>query len=334
MGDIDWDLLFRYRGNECTPEERERFERWLAADPKHRAILEAAVVAAGRVLETRVVRPFPARAGTPRSLPWGTVPRRQRAPRHVWAIAIAASVVVAALGGGLIWRALESSPPEAAVRVATTGRGERATLRLHDGTRVVLGAASTLRYPADFAGQAAREVVLTGEAYFDVVHDARHPFRVRAGDAVAEDLGTAFSVRAYAEDSAVRVVVAHGKVALGAATSGAVRGAVLTPGQLGRLAKGDASTAVENVDVAAYLGWTDGRLAFEETPLPEALAQLARWYDADFRLADPSLAAHRITATFGEESLGEVLAVLGPATGLRFERRGRTIVVLPPAGRR
>ncbi|MGH7717268.1 MAG: FecR/PupR family sigma factor regulator [Gemmatimonadaceae bacterium] len=48
---IDIDLLFRYQGNECTPQERERFERWLAADPRHRRFMNALVVAAGLSLD-------------------------------------------------------------------------------------------------------------------------------------------------------------------------------------------------------------------------------------------------------------------------------------------
>jgi transmembrane sensor len=144
---------------------------------------------------------------------------------------------------------------------------------------------------------------------------------------MAEDLGTAFGVRAYAEDASVQVVVAEGEVALSAATSARAAGAVLTRGQLGQLAKGASRATVRDVDVAAYLGWTTGRLVFDETPLPEVLAQLGRWHDAEFRLADSSLQSRRLTASFAGESLREVLDVLGPALDVRFEHRGDTVVV-------
>jgi transmembrane sensor len=330
MIDIDWDLLFRYLGTECTAEERERFERWLAADPTHHAFLDAAVIAAGRTLDQgamsasqtlRVVAPRPAAARS-----WTT-----------WPLTAAASLLIV-LGGALVWRFVGpsgSGAPNvaAALQVATTGRGARQTLRLRDGTRVVLGASSTLRYPADFTG-GSRDVFLTGEGYFEVTHDAKHPFRVHAGGATAEDLGTAFGVRAYTEDAAVRVVVVEGMVALGATTPGAVHGAVLTRGQLGRLTKGSAVTAVRNVDVDAYLGWTKGRLAFDETPLPEVVAELGRWYDAEFRIADSSLISRRLTGSFTTESLDEVLTVLGPALDVRLERVADTVIVHPPKRRR
>lgn len=52
MTDVDWELVFRYFGSECSPAERERFERWLAADPGHRRIVDAAIATAGRTSRT------------------------------------------------------------------------------------------------------------------------------------------------------------------------------------------------------------------------------------------------------------------------------------------
>jgi transmembrane sensor len=212
-------------------------------------------------------------------------------------------------------------------RTAATGRGECDTLWFDDGTRVVLGAVSTLRYSVPF-GARTRDVYLAGEAYFEVSHDGRRPFRVHAGDATAEDLGTAFGVRAYAEDSTVRVVVAEGKVALGATmTGGTAPRAILTPGELGRLARGTAVPSVQHVDVATYLGWTRGRLAFDDAPLAEVVAELARWYHTDFRIADASVATRRLTGSFTGTSLPEMLAVLAPVLDVRFERIGDTVII-------
>jgi transmembrane sensor len=214
------------------------------------------------------------------------------------------------------------------MHVATTARGERATLHLSDGTLVMLGAASTLRYPADLTGS-SRDVYLVGEGYFEVSHDARRPFRVHAGGATAEDLGTEFGVRAYAGDSSVRVVVAEGKVSLGAATSDQAHAAVLTRGELGRLTTGSSTASVQRVDIDAYLGWTKGRLVFDEAPLAEVAAQLGRWYAVELRIADSSIASRRLTATFTNEPLAEVLAALAPALDVHFERRGDTVEVRP-----
>jgi transmembrane sensor len=323
MTDVDWDLVFRYFGDECSPEERDRFERWLAADAQRRVIVDAAVTAAGRALDAMPAT-MPARP--PRVFTAST----RRAGRPAWLLPVAASLVIA-LGGAVLMKypgLSGSRVPRAAsaLRVAQTVRGGRQELRLADGTRVVLGPASTLRYPAEF-GAGARDVELVGEGYFEVTHDAAHPFRVRAGHASAEDIGTAFGVRAYPEDSVVRVVVAEGSVALGAATAGAARPVPLMPGQLGSLARGEATPTVRQVNVAAHLGWLDDRLTFDETPLAEVVAQLGRWYDAPFRIADPMLASRTLTASFTTEPLADVLAALAPVLDVRFDRVADTVVV-------
>jgi transmembrane sensor len=320
MIDVDWELVFRYFGNECSAEERERFERWLAADPQHQAIVNAAVMAAGRTLEGMRTT-----AASPRLL----VAHRRPASRPAWLVAAAASVVLL-LGGSLLMKVTVRTGSDTrsvpALRLAQTARGGRQTLRLNDGTRVVLGAGSSLRYPAAF-GDGARDVYLTGEGFFEVVHDGAHPFRVHAGHATAEDIGTAFGVLAYTADSTVRVVVAEGSVSLGSAIRGAVSGTVLTPGQLGTLGKGDALPTVRRVNVDTYLAWTEGRLVFDDASLSEVVEQLGRWYDTPVRIADPALASRTLTASFSTESLSDVLTSLAPVLDVRFERIADTVVV-------
>jgi len=339
--DLDVDLLFRYRAGECTPEERERFERWVAADPRHRELFEATVTAAGEVLaelRSERARVPAARASVGvrgRAAPaWS---QRVQGRRRTWALPVAAGVALAA--GVSAWRAVAGPASGAgAMQVTSTGPGQRATVELRDGTQVVLGVASTLRYPASF-GARSRDVSLTGEAYFDVVHDEGRPFVVRAGGAVAEDLGTAFVVRAYPDDARVRVVVAEGKVALRAAAPAAdapagraraTAGRVLGRGELGELGA-DGATTVRRVNPAAYLAWTEGRLVFDAAPLSEVLGQLERWYDVEFQLADPSLAGRDYSGAFGDASLRDVLDVISAAVDMRYEQRGRTVVLYPRA---
>jgi transmembrane sensor len=81
------------------------------------------------------------------------------------------------------------------------------------------------------------------------------------------------------------------------------------------------------VDVAAYLAWTRGRLAFDDAALGDVVAELSHWYHAEFRMADRSLAERRLTGTFGSESLPELLAALAPVLDVRFEQRGDTVIV-------
>jgi ferric-dicitrate binding protein FerR (iron transport regulator) len=189
----------------------------------------------------------------------------------------------------------------------------------------MLGVASTLRYPASFGG-GSREIALEGEAYFEVVHDERSPFVVRAGNLVAKDLGTEFTVRAYPDDARARVVVREGRVAISAVGAAPATARIVTAGQLGALRAGE-EPAVEPADTAADFAWTQGRLVFDRTPLHDALPQLGRWFDLDFRLADSVSGNVPLTATLQTQPTPDVLDNLAASLGMRQRRVGRTVTL-------
>jgi transmembrane sensor len=318
MKDDDWDLIDRYLGNECAPDERERVERLLAGDAQARELVEGLRLAGARMIASGAL----VRVGAVHQLYPGRMIRRGRRGAR-----LAAGILLAG-GLALGWRVFVSRhrPDEGALatRELSTQRGQRATLRLADGTRVVLGPASSLRnVAASRAG--SREVELKGDAYFDVVHDAGRPFRVHAGNTVTEDVGTAFMVHTSTDGARTDVVVASGRVSL------AYRGrnsAALAIGDLAS-ASDTAILVTHNANVAALTAWADGRLVFDRTKLPDVLAQLERWYDVDFRLDDASLAARDFTGSFQGEPVSKVLDVMAPAVRFRYTRHGRTVVLSP-----
>ena len=97
--------------------------------------------------------------------------------------------------------------------VVATPVGVRDSVRLLDGTIVVLAPASRLTLAADY-GEGERNVSLDGAALFAVVHDSAHPFAVHAGNAVVRDVGTAFTVRADDDAGVVRIGVTEGAVSV------------------------------------------------------------------------------------------------------------------------
>lgn len=326
MSGMDWEALDRYLAGECTAEERERVERWMEAVPSNRRRVE---LLAGVISSDPV---------TPRAEVWESIERQLDAPRKSFSIgaqparsslAKVAGLLLVVGGGAWAGRAIlspepEAASPAAAMRVVTTPPGQRASFRLPDGTSVMLGVASTLRHPAAF-GAGRREVELAGEAYFEVVHDENRTFAVRAGDILAEDLGTEFVVRAYREDSHAQVVVREGKVALRAASvQDASAQQVLLPGQLGRI-EPSGKLVAERADTSAYFAWTEGRLVFDDVALRDALPQLSRWYDLEFRVADSALGQVPLTATFRNQPTEDVLDLLAASLGMRQVRSGRTV---------
>ncbi len=204
--------------------------------------------------------------------------------------------------------------------------GEHATVQLVDGTQVVLGPGSRLRYSA-LSDDEARTVEVSGAAYFTVAHDPRRPFTVLAADAAIQELGTQFSVVAYDDDSAVAVVVADGRVAMRARNAKPKTGVVLSRGDAAHLTHAGLTTVTRDVNLEATLSWVHKRLVFDDVPLREVTQALNRWYDVDFVFATPALATRRITLTVGTEPVGEVLMQLSKVLDVQHRQQGRTITI-------
>jgi transmembrane sensor len=198
------------------------------------------------------------------------------------------------------------------------------SIALPDGSSAVLGPLSRLALAAAY-GDAARELVLTGQAWFEVQHDAARPFRVRAGGALIEDLGTAFSVAS--DDGEVRVAVSSGSVLLqDTSLSRRGRGATLRAGDRATHGADGRITVERGAGADAELEWTRGRLVFDNATLSRVRTELRRWYGLDLRV-DPTLVERHLTASFAGEPVDQVLRTIGLALGASIERRGDTAFV-------
>jgi len=347
--------LVRYIRNESPSAELRAIEAWISAAPSHRSRVEElstlwlARTDAVRWQLDRMWTDVQATMEDPAPLPRLVQPSGPSAPARSkfsgsvggrrWSAGIgsvAMVVLVVVTVGTFTVRARRATTmaPTSPSRSYATARGERATLELADGSRVTLAPESELRVSGN-AGAGARDFVLEGEAIFDVVHDSLHPFRVRTGAAIVEDIGTRFDVRSYAGDAAVVVAVAEGSVTLSRAPARAggrdaapADRAVLQHGEEGRLAGTGRATTRRLPSLAASFGWAEGRITFADAPLPDVLRTIARWQDLDIRVLDARLASRHITAEFSaQSSADDVVSSLATAIGARVERHGRTITL-------
>ncbi|SEW44664.1 FecR family protein [Chitinophaga arvensicola] len=160
----------------------------------------------------------------------------------------------------------------------STPRGGQFRLVLPDGTTVWLNAASSVRYPTAFSGK-ERQVIVTGEAYFEVAPMAGKPFRVSLPSGVTIDvLGTSFNVNAYTEENSIQTTLADGKVQVSQGQSKAL----LQPGAQAAIVPGQTTIAVTRLSPARLsqvLAWKNGIFDFEQVDLETAMRQIARWYD-------------------------------------------------------
>lgn len=145
-------------------------------------------------------------------------------------------------------------------------------LVLEDGTKVWLNSETSLRYPVTFTG-AMREVLLEGEAYFEVVRDEKRPFIVRTRKRVdVQVLGTSFNLRAYGDEENVETVLEEGSVRM----SGDSLGVVLVPGTMGVC--NSTGMKLLPVDTELYTAWHKGHFIFQDETLEAILGKLSRWY--------------------------------------------------------
>lgn len=161
-----------------------------------------------------------------------------------------------------------------AYNTLSTPRGGQYQIILPDGSKVWLNSASSLKYPTAFIGK-ERKIELTGEAYFEVVHDASRPFRVSSKGQTVTVLGTHFNINGYADEGVTTTTLLEGRVAINSG-SGQV---VLSPGYAARQQQGKLSTGKANTD--QVVAWKDGILDMDDQPFAEIMRQVSRWYDVD-----------------------------------------------------
>lgn len=309
----DWDKLGRYLAGELSPNDAAEMRRWLEEHPA-----DARAIAA---LDAATRRTPPVQQVDTESALAVVKTRMQARPRSPWnsyagyaRMAVAAAVLLI-VGWGLAMLRSSRNTPSSDSHTYSTGVGERDSVVLADGSRILLG-------PASRVVVRDRNVVLAGEAFFTIQHDSARPFTVLAGEATIRDLGTEFSVHSDPAEP-VRVVVHQGLVEI-ISRSKSER---LHPGDVGTV---DVSGRVEASRGAATpddLAWTKGRLVFRNAPMGELAADLHRWYGVELQVTDSALLRRHFTGSFAGEPANRVLDVIALALGARVDRRGDTAFV-------
>jgi len=162
------------------------------------------------------------------------------------------------------------------INTLSTANGETYTILLPDSSKVWLNAASSLKYPSNFAALKNREVFLTGEGYFEVAKDKRHPFIVHTLKQAVEVLGTHFNVSSYAQDILEKTTLLEGSVNI--TTQNATT--KLKSGEQAQTGSGN--TVVTNeIDVEEAVAWKNGYFYFKSADLKTIMRQISRWYDVD-----------------------------------------------------
>lgn len=204
------------------------------------------------------------------------------------------------------------------LQTLTSGKGQRGTVTLRDGTIAAMGSETLLRIPSAFA-TTQRTLELDGTATFTVsptaasATSAQAPFAVRVGAITVTTTGTTFTVRHFPEDSAIVVQVSMGTVELKDRTSGAVQ--AVNSGETVRFQNGT-FTPIDGVARDVALAWTRDSLVFENTPLARVIPELVRWFGINAALIDASIESRPVSMRLALNSSGEATRALTEAAQL------------------
>ncbi|MBC7897176.1 MAG: FecR domain-containing protein [Cytophagaceae bacterium] len=244
---------------------------------------------------------------------------RWRVPRRSLVSAAIAAAVIAAVGLGMRDRAGEESRWGGEQFVA--GSAETATIELRDSTVVRLSPGSRLRL-LDRAG--VRAVHLDGRAYFAVAKDARRPFVIQTSAGEVRVLGTRFDLETAAQDLSLLVV--EGLVTVAPTGRSPMQ---VGAGEMSEVRAGRVLPLRRVANVADAVSWTGRFLAFQETPLREAIREVERTYGVSVRLEDRGLGDRTLTMWFADEPIENVLTVVCLVVEASCVHTGSVITIAP-----
>ncbi len=319
------------------PGDDARWHQWMQEHPDRPALVEKAQEIIVMIRETEAEQ-----AGSPELAAqiWERITVGMETPvkKLSWKKYLTAAAVILLLGAGAMWYALSRTATaplsyfvmekhEKGETIArNTGKGLQ-VIYLTDGTRITLSPLSTVRYNR-LPPTNKREVLLEGEAFFDVARDPDRPFYVYSGGIVTKVLGTSFRVKSDPDANRIVVAVKSGKVAVSRKERPETEAYILLPNEQVVFNRSNNTLEKTNVTNMALLSNPlplQGVLNFDEAAAGDVIDTLARMYAADIQYDHAVFSKCRVTVSLDQESLYDKLAVLCKVLGATYEVTEDTI---------
>lgn len=228
-------------------------------------------------------------------------------------LTLAASLIILLLAGVFLYQytAQQQVTPALTWQERKNPHGQKSTIQLTDGTVVKLNSSSQLRFPENFS-ETQREVYLEGEAFFEVAKDATRPFIVYTGALQTEVLGTSFNIQTSTLQT--EVSVATGKVKVTADG----KQEILKPYEKAFYSTHQKKLMRSKTSLLTELAWKNNTIVLNNNTLQEVAFILEDWYGVTIQLKNTSLLTCRITGTYQNESLKNILEAISFSTGIKY----------------
>lgn len=205
-----------------------------------------------------------------------------------------------------------------------TTNGQTYKLQLPDHSEVWLNAASSIKFPASFAGLKNRKVELSGEAYFEISKDKEHPFIVKTNQQEVQVLGTHFNINSYPDKQNTSTTLLEGSVKI---TNEHQKEQLLKPGETA-LVNNSENILVSPADIKSTLAWKNGDFRFNEERIDEIMLRISRWYDIEVTYQGPVSKEKFSGKISRNKNISEVLNMLSYSNAVKFIVEGRRVTVM------
>ena len=308
------ELLESYHQGKCTPEERADIEKWLQFTDEDEFTVPPTVDM--QAMEDSNWQELSSRIFTknePKHFNWITFTK------------LAASIVLVAGLALFVFHTFNSNQQVEAIsyQEVSVPKGKKAVCTLPDGTVVQLNADSKLKYPEKFT-DTSRVIEFEGEAFFTVAKDKKRPFSINSKQTVVRVLGTHFNLRAYPHENTANVVVEEGRVKF--SVKGKKDFLILTANQQG-IYTADHSLKQQNVYAAAYYGWCNNQLQFNDEKLGDIAQSLERWYNIKVIIKNAALKNERYTGKFNNPAISSVMSSMAFAIKFNYHITRNTLTI-------
>ncbi|OCX53173.1 hypothetical protein BEL04_02345 [Mucilaginibacter sp. PPCGB 2223] len=329
------ELLEKYLRGECTDEELARVYAWYDAFEEDEDLLSHLPADDKEQLKRELLERIKADIDTDTTAETEKGLRRFSFPKRniFYLISVMAAVFIMALGI-LIYiqnKSLINQIPQWTDRVVVRNTSQSYIKQtLPDGSTVWLSPLSVMEYPKEFAKD-KRDILMNGEAFFEVTKNPAHPFTIYSGSIVTRVWGTSFKVNASDKSPVSQVAVLTGKVSVSMPSSymqslknffgvhDHSNEVMLLPNQQAIYSKTNQSLQKSMLtDKAMILCWKRENVSFNNEPVKKVIEVLNRTFDVRITAADANIGQYRIKADFSDQNLADILEVLHLSMNLDY----------------
>ncbi|MCL6524830.1 MAG: DUF4974 domain-containing protein [Thermoflavifilum sp.] len=377
MDESIWELIVKMFSEGLTVEEQERLQRWYLENPE--AWIKSGILQNARLklisilseqrkkamiaeVKRRIMEQGAANMekeahsaslaqqnGEQDSLP----NRPRRSLRGMWwGLAI---MVVGVMGWWMHQVLFKNGQDSHSIvwKTISTAPGVKSMITLPDGSTIWLNAATELKYPDPFS-DTLREVYLSGEAFFQIVHRPRQPFVIHTREMDVHDLGTEFNIRAYPDEDFIETTLISGSVAIKLNEPGKegeqmiylkpdqkliFKKHLATPSSTGPAPiEPHARRSVQDEvkleplqplsdHLIAEIAWKDNQLVFEDETFSSLAQRLARWYGIRFYIKNTQFSHQRFTGRADNVSLTQLLQILQKIKPFTYQITDTAVII-------